>query len=1227
MNATAGSSQLMTVPNMSCLRGTGRVAACLVVLAITGCGPAENQAQSQPTVDRQENSSQPLDEKALLTLDELDPRVEPPQDAEDIPEPQPRAKEALQEARELLEQQDNFAAVRLLERAVGFDPDHPEIRRMLGLAYARQRNWNKALENFRTAAEVAPDDLTLQVWLGLLAMGQNRDEDAIVAFRRALKCSDADPSKPPAAEALLRLGQVLHRQDYYTASLECYERLSEWIQDHGSVYADRPALRNVVLRPERLLTPKGELLLELGRAEDAADVLNRAFRMDRSHRETVRLLLTALLQSDQSEQAVEVLVDIASEPAHEEHFVELAEKTCRTIEDPELPLRLWRQCRRRGRSHGDLAVALSRVAADLGAADEAAVLLSEALETMPDNVDAAREMVRLKSDAGDVAGAMALLVNIIAADAAATDVAGEAIAEVGREQLDEELARKLSDRSADETDNRRHAAHYVAGMVAERAGLEYLAAEQYRAALNARSGFGGAAEALLDIYLRQGRFDRADELVEGFAGDEEFFRRYLSGKLALARGKAESAVEWLRRAYELDNTHLPTISLLARAHRGVGQSAQASRILRRAITLAPQKVEYYRRLFDVQAVLGRHTEAEDVVDVLRRRTGDELTADVMTAELHLAKGDYDKARELLADIKQRAPDRPEVELLEIRAAVETGEGELDEEDFTRAIRVLSREVERVGGESMAMRLLMQLVQQRDRPQEAVAVWENLYRKTHDRLAARLYVSALAETEQHAQAITVLEEVLSGDQSAYWARREMLDLLHEQGRTDRAVDFANEWLEQTSHETVRQMLYRSLVGIHSEAEDYAAAQDVLDAWLDEARDADTRHALRMEKIRLYGEAGEYDRAVEFVREASESVSDDLRLKLSLLLLLKENEQYEKALELVLEWLEDAEGNDRDILTHFRIDLHSMLEQFDAAESVAAEWIERSPDDVRPRMVIVFALSEAEQYDRALRLIDEWIQQRETTTAPAQSETETPTGAEDEILQWCRLVSVRLLMMQDRNADALERLDSHEWYAQSAEAMNIRATCLEQLGRRDEALAALENARELDPDDASINNNLGYFYAEEGVNLDKAERLIRRALMDLPDEVAFMDSLGWVFYKQGRFQAAVRVLERALGIGEDAADGAADGGDRQELETHAVILDHLGDVYWRLGRAEDALEMWRKALAAADREESPAADTREVLSETPLKIDAVEEDREPPVAPLGEGVETDEQDLTQ
>jgi tetratricopeptide (TPR) repeat protein len=118
---------------------------------------------------------------------------------------------------------------------------------------------------------------------------------------------------------------------------------------------------------------------------------------------------------------------------------------------------------------------------------------------------------------------------------------------------------------------------------------------------------------------------------------------------------------------------------------------------------------------------------------------------------------------------------------------------------------------------------------------------------------------------------------------------------------------------------------------------------------------------------------------------------------------------------------------------------------------------------------------------------------------------------------------------------------------------------------------------DPNDASANNDLGYFWADQGKNLAEAEKRIRKALeldrqqrtgtflgVDADrDNAAYVDSLGWVLFRRGKLDEARKELERAV---------AMPGGDDDP-----VVWDHLGDVYARLDQARKAEEAWRKALA--------------------------------------------------
>jgi tetratricopeptide (TPR) repeat protein len=107
--------------------------------------------------------------------------------------------------------------------------------------------------------------------------------------------------------------------------------------------------------------------------------------------------------------------------------------------------------------------------------------------------------------------------------------------------------------------------------------------------------------------------------------------------------------------------------------------------------------------------------------------------------------------------------------------------------------------------------------------------------------------------------------------------------------------------------------------------------------------------------------------------------------------------------------------------------------------------------------------------------------------------------------------------------------------------------------------LERALELYPDQPQVLNYLGYSWVDQGLHLDKAIKMIRRAVELRPNDGYIVDSLGWAQYRLGHYQEASDALERAI-----------------ELKPEdPVINDHLGDVYWKVGRQLEAHFQWRHA----------------------------------------------------
>jgi len=96
-----------------------------------------------------------------------------------------------------------------------------------------------------------------------------------------------------------------------------------------------------------------------------------------------------------------------------------------------------------------------------------------------------------------------------------------------------------------------------------------------------------------------------------------------------------------------------------------------------------------------------------------------------------------------------------------------------------------------------------------------------------------------------------------------------------------------------------------------------------------------------------------------------------------------------------------------------------------------------------------------------------------------------------------------------------------------------------------------------------NSLGYIYVEQGYDLDEAIVLIKKALEIDPENGAYIDSLGWAYFKKGMIEEALVELERAINVLPDPE-----------------IYDHLGEVYYKMGDNKKAQENWQKSVELRD-----------------------------------------------
>jgi len=120
--------------------------------------------------------------------------------------------------------------------------------------------------------------------------------------------------------------------------------------------------------------------------------------------------------------------------------------------------------------------------------------------------------------------------------------------------------------------------------------------------------------------------------------------------------------------------------------------------------------------------------------------------------------------------------------------------------------------------------------------------------------------------------------------------------------------------------------------------------------------------------------------------------------------------------------------------------------------------------------------------------------------------------------------------------------------------------ERIKQWDKAEAAFKHALELSPDQPDVLNYLGYSWIDMNINLHEGLDMIQKAVDRRPRDGYIVDSLGWVYYRLGRFEEAVTELEKATDL----------------RPRDATINDHLGDAYWRVGRKLEATYQWAQVL---------------------------------------------------
>jgi tetratricopeptide (TPR) repeat protein len=247
----------------------------------------------------------------------------------------------------------------------------------------------------------------------------------------------------------------------------------------------------------------------------------------------------------------------------------------------------------------------------------------------------------------------------------------------------------------------------------------------------------------------------------------------------------------------------------------------------------------------------------------------------------------------------------------------------------------------------------------------------------------------------------------------------------------------------------------------------------------------------------------------------------------------------------------------------IDTYREAKQWQLATGVAKEAVQKLPNDRGLQMVYAAQLADTGQPDKALAEVQSLLK-----------------GKPDD-----RDVYITLAQMNTRLKrwdDAQRALDKAEQLSTKPDDKEyvyfLRGSSFERQKKYEQAEEMFRKVLASDPQNAMTLNYLGYMLADRGVKLEEALGLIKRAVEMEPSNGAYMDSLGWAYFRLGKYDQAEEELVKAS----------------QRIGTDPTVHDHLGDVYQKTGRLKLAIAHWERALAEWNKTVAPEVDTDSLAS---------------------------------
>jgi FimV-like protein len=581
------------------------------------------------------------------------------------------------------------------------------------------------------------------------------------------------------------------------------------------------------------------------------------------------------------------------------------------------------------------------------------------------------------------------------------------------------------------------------------------------------------------------------------------------GKMHQFREEYSKALAEFRKALEEDPGSVGLRIEYADALLQSGDIAQAVEVCQETISRAPERVEPHlllgRIYYNTRSQEGMRAKALEEFEEVLRLEPDQPEAVQAAAEMYFEAQEYEKSADFFRRLRQVAPAELAAYYSEAQALIEL-------KRYDDAIEVLKKGLEI-----------------RDDIPNYLVLLAELYTRNGDlEAAARVYERGLAH-----------------------------------GPDPR----------------LNEGLARTLVGL-GRGEEAVPILERMTAMLPHNAD------LKLDLARAYRQAGSLDRAQEVLEEIHSTDSSNLQIQYELASVLSLKGEVDQAADMFEALLDSETGTARSFRPLFMTNLAWLRQEqkrYDEAIELLKQVIEANPDDLDVRLRLLRVYQAADRVEDALVLSAE-LQEKEGTdpyVIIARGQVLASAGRVDEAIGLLKdsassssnpeifyVAASQVYLSEERYVDAQAVVK--EGLAGAPDSERLRFQLAAAYERQKDYSSAEEEFRRLiaaNPESAEALNYLGYMFAEQGIRLTEAQELIQRAVDLEPRNGAYLDSLGWVYFKQNRLDEAEEHLREAA-----------------RLEAHdPVILEHLGDLLVSRGETDEARRLYEQSISRAEKEE--------------------------------------------